>query len=72
MFGVVLYIVVLLRHLCVLSVGKEKRIQMRLLLQRLGKSNSDMFGSIGVPAGLFVFVTEYMETFGGVHEMWPT
>jgi hypothetical protein len=65
MFGLVLYIVVLLRHLCVVSVGKEKRIQMRLLLQRLCKSNSDVLDSIGVPAGLVVFIIEYMETFAG-------
>lgn len=71
MFGLVLYIVVL-RHLCVVSVGKEKRMQIRLLLQRLGKSNPVMLDSIGVPASLAVFITEYMETFSGVHEMWPT
>jgi hypothetical protein len=49
------------------SVGKEKRMQMRLLLQRVGKSNSVVLDSIGVPAGLVVFVT-----FSGVREMWPT
>jgi hypothetical protein len=54
------------------SVGKEKRIQMRLLLQRLGKSKSVGLDSIGVSAVLIVFVTEYMGTFIGVHEMWPT
>lgn len=72
MFGLVLYTVVLLRYHCVLSVGKEKRMQMRLLLQRFGKSNSVVLDLIGVPAGLIVFITEYMETFSGVHEMWPT
>jgi hypothetical protein len=71
MFGLVLYIVVLFCHLCVVSVGKEKRMQMCQLLQCLGKSNSVVLDSIGVPAGLVVFITEYMETFSGVHEMWP-
>jgi hypothetical protein len=54
------------------SVGEEKRMQIRLLLQRLGKSNPVVLYSIGVPAVLVVLITEYMETFSGVHEMWPT
>ena len=66
MFGLVLYIVVL-RHLCVVSIGTEKRMQTRQLLQRLGKSNSVVLDSIGVAAGLIVFITQYMETFSGVH-----
>ena len=43
-----------------MSVGKEKRMQMRLLLQCLGKWNSVGPDSIGVSADLVVFVTEYI------------